>query len=107
MAPGRWPRAHSLSSRMSTRMNLSPASRRFLTSWTLVLRTRVLASSTSFRKPGECFISYLSGTTDEHRLTRMERDETQRPEEHRRTAQELFLGLGRGLLLGQRAEDRK
>src|SRR5579859_6456526 len=53
--PGRWSLANSLSSRTSTRRNLSPRSILFFTSSTLVSRTRVRASSTILRKRGGCW----------------------------------------------------
>src|SRR5271157_5030239 len=56
MAPGKWPLAHSLSSRTSTSTNFSPASMRRLTSGTLVSLTRFFASFTMERNFGACAI---------------------------------------------------
>src|SRR5580765_5795484 len=60
IAPGRWPRRHSSSSRTSTSVIGSPATRIRSTSATVSSRTRRRASSTRRRKPGECFISLVA-----------------------------------------------
>src|SRR5580704_19405230 len=54
MAPGMWPRAHSTSSRVSTRMICSLASRRFFVSRKSSSLMRFFASLTRFRKPLPC-----------------------------------------------------
>src|SRR5208283_368055 len=59
MAPGKWPLAHSLSSRTSTSTNFSPASMRRLTSGTLVSLTRFFASFTMERNFGARAIGCL------------------------------------------------
>src|SRR5579862_1591690 len=56
MAPGKWPRAHSLSSRTSTRIIFSRASSRRLISGTSACWMRDRASSTILKNPGECFM---------------------------------------------------
>src|SRR5205807_5383462 len=57
--PGRWPFAHSLSSRTSTIRNFSPASLRRFTSATLLSLIIFFASFTSFRNCGAWAIGSL------------------------------------------------
>src|SRR6266481_1434442 len=59
MAPGRCPLAHSLSSRVSTTRNFSPASMRRLTSATFVSLIFFFASFTNFRNCGAWAIEKL------------------------------------------------
>src|SRR5690349_1186669 len=64
IAPRIWPARHSSSSRVSTKWNLSPRFSRSATADTVVSRMLRFASSTSFKKPGECFMAseaYLDG----------------------------------------------
>src|SRR5436309_10885738 len=63
MAPGMWSFVHSLSSRTSINTNLSPRSRRPLTSSTFVSRMRLRVSSTICRKRGACLATVRSSAS--------------------------------------------
>src|SRR5690348_11278730 len=67
-----WPRCHSLSSRVSTRMNFSPASRRFLISRKSISLMRFFDSLTIFRNSGECacaMLNLLFATSENYRTS--------------------------------------
>src|SRR5215471_4133547 len=70
IAPGMWPFAHSLSSRMSTRRNFSPASMRRFTSATFVSLTFFFDSLTSFKNCGACAMRLLLCQSPQVRIPR-------------------------------------